>query len=344
MGLNILVVEDDPEILKIVRPKFVALRAKVTEAMSLQAARKCHDASKPDLLLLDLKIPADDEGDLPDMQYGLIFLREMRTLWSQRQLPIIAMTSYADEAFEHTVELTELGINGAIKKTDIHAKLVPVVKQVLAKVASAPLDSNAAKKARSTATRKFAGGKLTFFKDRVELFDCRICGEAPSLKRKVLDALCERKSSGAFRGKGSGRLDEEIRPDGGQGSINGAVRDIRKDIVAALAEEGIECERESVIQTSREGFRFREWIEVCVLDYGTPVASIEEKPKDALAAERQDWMLQLLKKSDKLRIPMVTERFGCDERTARRDIEVLREKHDIVFEGSPKTGYYKLDK
>lgn len=52
----------------------------------------------------------------------------------------------------------------------------------------------------------------------------------------------------------------------------------------------------------------------------------------------------ILLKSDKFNLKKMAVELQVSEATVKRDIKLLREKEIIVFEGSPKTGYYKLSK
>lgn len=52
----------------------------------------------------------------------------------------------------------------------------------------------------------------------------------------------------------------------------------------------------------------------------------------------------ILLKSDKYNLKKMAIELQVSEATVKRDIKLLKEKEIIVFEGSPKTGYYKLSK
>lgn len=45
-----------------------------------------------------------------------------------------------------------------------------------------------------------------------------------------------------------------------------------------------------------------------------------------------------------LRVPQIANELGCSERTAKRDLDDLKDEKRIEFVGAPKTGFYKLSR
>lgn len=58
--------------------------------------------------------------------------------------------------------------------------------------------------------------------------------------------------------------------------------------------------------------------------------------------ERQDWFLILLQDTNEGRAEHITAEFGVSLKTARRDIERLKEAGKIRFVGAKKTGKYEI--
>ena len=58
--------------------------------------------------------------------------------------------------------------------------------------------------------------------------------------------------------------------------------------------------------------------------------------------ERQDWFLVLLRHINEGRAEHITAEFGVSLKTARRDIERLKETGKIRFVGAKKTGRYEV--
>jgi len=52
----------------------------------------------------------------------------------------------------------------------------------------------------------------------------------------------------------------------------------------------------------------------------------------------------ILLKSDKYNLKKMAIELQVSEATVKRDIKLLKEKEIILFVGSPKTGYYKINK
>jgi len=54
------------------------------------------------------------------------------------------------------------------------------------------------------------------------------------------------------------------------------------------------------------------------------------------------WILAELKRSGRIRRQQIAERTGHSDSTIRRNLVKLREEGRIVFEGSPRNGYWRL--
>ncbi len=68
---------------------------------------------------------------------------------------------------------------------------------------------------------------------------------------------------------------------------------------------------------------------------------------DTLASEadedlRARWILAELKKNGGIRKQQIIQRTGCSDSTVRRMLAGLREDGKIVFEGSARSGYWRL--
>jgi CheY-like chemotaxis protein len=87
-GSRILVVDDDPDILALARQALSQDGYIVTEAASGQAALALIAAEVPDLLVLDLLMPAPD---------GLEVLRILRSSTATATLPVVVLTAMDDE-------------------------------------------------------------------------------------------------------------------------------------------------------------------------------------------------------------------------------------------------------
>jgi hypothetical protein len=59
---------------------------------------------------------------------------------------------------------------------------------------------------------------------------------------------------------------------------------------------------------------------------------------------RRAWILQRLEKGQRLNAPDVVGQFKCSMTTAKRDLKSLKDAGSIEFEGSSRTGHYRLPK
>ena len=86
---SVLVVEDEPAILELLKVNLVDAGFEVIAAESAESARELIDAALPDLVLLDWMLPG---------QSGLALAKQLRSDPRTRDLPVIMVTARADEA------------------------------------------------------------------------------------------------------------------------------------------------------------------------------------------------------------------------------------------------------
>jgi CheY-like chemotaxis protein len=89
-GFTILVLEDDPDTLELLRSIFTACGARVLLASSVQHARGYLQTLRPDLIVSDLAMPSED---------GLAFMRWLRSHPQPdvARLPAIAVTAFYED-------------------------------------------------------------------------------------------------------------------------------------------------------------------------------------------------------------------------------------------------------
>jgi CheY-like chemotaxis protein len=90
-GLSVLVVDDEPDALGLIKAVLEMKGARVTAVGSADAAWGALGAAWPDLLLCDIGMAGED---------GYQFIRRVRALGTEsgRALPSVALTAYAGEA------------------------------------------------------------------------------------------------------------------------------------------------------------------------------------------------------------------------------------------------------
>jgi two-component system, OmpR family, phosphate regulon response regulator PhoB len=86
---TILVVEDEPAILELLKVNLVAAGYEVKAASDAEAAHSILKGALPDLLLLDWMLPG---------QSGLAFAKQLRANARTKELPVIMVTARTDEA------------------------------------------------------------------------------------------------------------------------------------------------------------------------------------------------------------------------------------------------------
>ena len=89
MTPNILVVEDEPAILELLKVHLVDAGYEVRSAADAETAQATLKESLPDLVLLDWMLPG---------QSGLAFAKQLRADPRTRELPVIMVTARTDEA------------------------------------------------------------------------------------------------------------------------------------------------------------------------------------------------------------------------------------------------------
>ncbi len=114
---KILIVEDEPDLLRILADKFTNEGFKVTIARDGEEGLTAVAKEKPDVILLDIIMPRMD---------GMSMLKKMREDVSNKDIPVIVLTNLADS--DTVVSSLEHGVFDYLIKTDW--QLAEVVKKV----------------------------------------------------------------------------------------------------------------------------------------------------------------------------------------------------------------------
>ena len=117
---KVLVVEDEPDIRKLVRYNLAQERFKVVEAEDGERALRAIQRERPDLIILDLMLPGLS---------GLELCRTLRERAETARLPILMLTAKAGEA-DRVVGL-EMGADDYLTKPFSPRELVARVKAIL---------------------------------------------------------------------------------------------------------------------------------------------------------------------------------------------------------------------
>ena len=136
MSPTVLVVEDEPAILELIKVNLVDAGYEVQGAADAETAQDLLKAALPDLVLLDWMLPG---------QSGLAFARQLRATARTRELPIIMVTARTDEADK--VAGLEAWVDDYVTKPfsprELKARIKSVLRRRAPEAAQEPLQAGA---------------------------------------------------------------------------------------------------------------------------------------------------------------------------------------------------------
>jgi two-component system, OmpR family, alkaline phosphatase synthesis response regulator PhoP len=120
MPKKILIVDDEPNILKVLTSRFKSAGYEVVVASDgMQATMKAH-REKPDLIIMDIKMPGGD---------GLAVYKNLQLSDDTGIIPIIFLTAHPSE--EYKKQAMEMGADDFITKPFDEKQLMEKVKKAL---------------------------------------------------------------------------------------------------------------------------------------------------------------------------------------------------------------------
>lgn len=124
MGKKILVVDDDPHIVSLIKTRFEANRYEVITANDGEECIEKILSDKPDLVILDIMMPKVDGYNV------LVGIKEIRAITGELpEIPVIVLTAVADPRVREMVEKEQI-VDYIIKPFD-SADLLAKVKKAL---------------------------------------------------------------------------------------------------------------------------------------------------------------------------------------------------------------------
>jgi DNA-binding response OmpR family regulator len=120
LGARVLIVDDEPNIRRLLRLKFAQRGIETIEARDGLDAWEQLPAARPDLVVLDIMMPKLD---------GISFLRKLRESKEWRDLPVIMLTAVRDE--NDRKRAIELGAIEVVSKPFVVGGLVELAEKHL---------------------------------------------------------------------------------------------------------------------------------------------------------------------------------------------------------------------
>ncbi len=102
---NILIVDDDPNVLDLLKSGLEIMGYNVTACESAAEFERTLKSFRPDLILMDVSMPGED---------GISLCRNIKTAKETADIPVIMLTAFSDERTFHDAML--FGANGFLSK------------------------------------------------------------------------------------------------------------------------------------------------------------------------------------------------------------------------------------
>lgn len=117
---KILIIEDDEVAGKILTDAFSKAGFNATKAVDAVQGQQATSSLKPDLIILDLMLPAGN---------GIDLLRNLRASTQTQGIPVVVVTAYKGE--EVRKEAEEIGVQGYFTKPHSNQELIQKIKAIL---------------------------------------------------------------------------------------------------------------------------------------------------------------------------------------------------------------------
>ncbi|MBN2292229.1 MAG: response regulator [Pirellulales bacterium] len=331
MKYHALVVDTDPEILNSAKDRIESMSHTCDLASSQAEAKALLADNRYSYVLLDLNIPIKP-GRPSHATNGEDLLWTIRRSKGSENIPIIMMTSGERKSMCFVSKVIRNGgTNNFVLKpfSDDGRALGKAIHDALSESQDGKSHGNPLKP-----PQRFEQGKLTFYPSRVEFCGVKVCGkEGSCMIRRILDALHRHHSLSGDE------LADLVGAEDGQ-RVAGAIRNFRlrvKRIMLAKANMIIVPSVDLIVNDRLHGYGFSDKIAVKDCEKLCVRANGDGKIKNL-----SQWLLTELKRSGRIRREQIVHRTGHSNATIRRYLARLREEGRIVFEGSPRNGYWRL--
>ena len=177
MGCRALIIEDDHAIADMLQTKLAREGHKVAIAGHQHVAYNLLDEELFDFVLLDLKLPTDENDMAPDMEVGFAILNRIRDRFAQDTLPVIVMTAH-EETSQTAVRALKALANDYITKPFEDSTVS--LDEKLAGIARCIEEARKSPAGKGTPSAKH---KIVFKKDCVEISGIEVGGRSADLLR-----------------------------------------------------------------------------------------------------------------------------------------------------------------
>lgn len=329
-----LIIEDDPAIRESLADRLESLGHDCQVVGAQNEAGERIERCSYGYILLDLELPVRF-GRPSSIQIGKNILHSIRASARNKDTPVIVVTAHGHDRPDLAVELMKAGAVDFVKKP--FDNLEQAIHEALQRRVNGYPSNWTPDSAAPIEIKSLENGKLVFKCDAIELEDIEICSPDNGAIWRMLLLLKQRKDNGQPKAFGGKDIANNLGLNRGQNAVCDAVSKFRKRVVQLLADAGIEAKEDSVIIRGRAGYQINTALTVDDQSGRAPtsVAKDDDGPSD-----RQQWIVEELKKGRKLRRFNIEKQFGISTATAKRDLGDLAES--IEFIGTGKAGHYEL--
>lgn len=329
-----LIIEDDPAIRESLADRLESLGHDCQAVGAQNEAGERIERCSYRYILLDLELPVRF-GRPPSIQIGKNILQSIRASARNKDTPVIVVTAHGHDRPDLAVELMKAGAVDFVKKP--FDNLEQAIHEALQRRVNGNSGAWTPSPDPPAELRALENGKLVFKRDAFELEGIEICTPDSGAIWRMLMLLRQRKENGQPKAFGGKDIANHLGLNRGQNAVCDAVSKFRKRVIQLLADAGIEAKEDSVIIRGRAGYQINAALTVDDQSGRTPtdVAKDDDGPSD-----RQQWIVEELKKGRKLRRCNLEKQFGISTATAKRDFGDLAE--NVEFIGTGKTGYYVI--
>jgi DNA-binding response OmpR family regulator len=330
-----LIIEDDPAIRDSLADRLESLGHDRQAVGAQNEAGERIDHCTYSYILLDLELPVRF-GRPPSIQIGKNILQSIRASDRNKDTPVIIVTAHGHDRPDLAVELMKAGAVDFVKKP--FDNLEQAIHEALQRRVNGNSAPGIAAPVSPSNLKALENGKLVFRRDGIELEGIEVCTPDSGTIWRMLMLLKQRKENGQPKAFGGKEIANQLGLNRGQNAVCEAVSKFRKRVIQLLADAGIEAKDDSVIIRGRAGYQLN--AALTVDDQSGDEATSSANDDGDGPVERQQWIVEELKKGRKLRRCDLEKQFGVSTATAKRDFGDLA--GTIEFVGNGKDGFYVI--